>query len=558
MKKFFLLLLLALPGLAAAQFFTHTDQRAFYNTILEMRADTGGVLHLAVVEDGNLGTAGLYLQRLDASGAATDIHLMHFGPIIGWDFLPVANGYIDLGVFFECDIYTPPTLQHIDLNNAFLTQIWLEDIDPFRPFKLLPGPDTTFWVFRENRTPLRYDYAGNRIDTGTVVLPVFKGFLRLSDDRLLTHGDAGLDLYNPSLTFHQSRWFGNAVLDADTLPGGDIVALTQDSLFRLDADFNTIQSAALGFSFLTVSWDLSAADGNIWLLKKDSPAYLYRYNADLQLQETQFLPADKPFLPALIHAAPGRTVLGGKGRHLNSHAAQVIAARATPPGEVDLEASADAALLDITAPYGPKGLQLPNQPGWYAMWMDSAFVTVQNLGPEPLERVTINGTLVGYGWFCGWEEQHVQHTFTGLNIAPGESATLLLPLFSWSYPYTGIPANYNLCLWTTRPNGQLDAVLNNDRACRSFAVTVAIADPGFQPAPLSIVPNPIENTARITWGSQEPALLRIFDSMGKLVRTDAQAQTPWTFERGDLPAGVYTVLIVDQYGKGYAGRGVVR
>lgn len=127
---------------------------------------------------------------------------------------------------------------------------------------------------------------------------------------------------------------------------------------------------------------------------------------------------------------------------------------------------------------------------------------VQNYGNTPA-----NGFPVSYAFNNG---PVVTQTYTGLNIAPGNSGimTFTQPLLPSE------EAMADLCVWT---DASADAQAQNDTACVNINMVVGIAVQGR--AELRLLPNPVSDRMEVEGLPMGHLDFQILDSQGRLVMT---------------------------------------
>lgn len=107
---------------------------------------------------------------------------------------------------------------------------------------------------------------------------------------------------------------------------------------------------------------------------------------------------------------------------------------------------------------------------------------------------------------------------------------------------------YNICVWTSLPNGGTDSRLSNDTLCQKVSVGSPIAiDNPMESLGLSIFPNPSSGMIRIRQASESVYALTfsVLDLSGKVVATmeqDGMAGT-WSWDLSHLPKGLYLLQL---------------
>ena len=532
-----------------AQYFERNFQAGFYNQATELREGEEGDL-LFTVTDQSLSLPTTFLYRVDSQGNTIHFPIFSEGQALDSDWLPLGDGYITTAYFFECDIIIP---RHIARYDATGTLLWKRPLDMDgsvvqTPVKLLPGPDSTFWIFRAGRPPVQFNAAGDSIGVAGIVLPLFSGYAATADSLLLTYGPAGITLYDPGLNFLRLGFSGQPVLKARSLPDGRFAVLKQDRLILANSNFSTLQEVALPGPPI----DMAVSDSGIWVLASTTPNRLLHYDLTLHLLESLPISPTAPFQPSFLAAAGQRLAM--LGEEYRAGVSQVVGLRSTPAAAIDFDATPDAALLEITMPHLPVD-HYSLSTGYHFIQFDSVAVTLKNEGPDTLRQVTINAVL-GYDNFICQVEYPFRRSFTGLELAAGQSASLYIgPIIQGGAQF--FSTQTSLCFWTTLPNDSLDHHAGNNTICGNFQVLVPAAEPGkVNPEPMRVFPNPAHTFCRVEWPDQslQTARVSVINMAGqKVVETTVEANS-WNFVRHGLPAGLYLVLVVREDGQRLAGK----
>lgn len=553
-------LLLALQALfSATPGFSQTSQPEYYNRVESIKAGPDGAVHL-IIAGSSAGSSDILAQRIQPGGQSKTVPLLYEGIPLGYDVIPVSDGYIAAAAFFQCDIPVPWMLYKYDWDGNL---IWKQPLDfsddPFEPMKLLPGPANMVWIFRENKEPLLYSAGGALFETGPLALSLFDGFRTTPANRSLTYGKKGLALYHPNLLSVQFALKDRELLGAEALPDGHFVALSADTLYRLDADFALEKAVAHQLSPGSPYLGLTLAGGDIRIIAHTTPRQILTFDAlTLLLKETLDVPPNAPFQPQELLGQNDLLFMAGEELPLNGTSNQVVSIRSFPvPGVPDFSATADAAVEDVVFPSAPTGKQdySPPFPVAYSMQLKDAYVLVKNEGSAVLQQLTLNCVLATFNWFCGPEEAQFRKTYHNLNLLPGETKQLSVGTLDWSAPGV-LPATVSLCFRSSLPNDSLDAVHSNNMRCRSASVTVPTLNPQSKVQPLLIHPNPSSGSSTLRWtnGDFEPATVRIFDPTGRLLLEEQVKGTVWTFERQRLPSGLYLVTVRNAVGQLFSSR----
>ncbi len=554
-------LLALLPGFCPAQ---SALQPSFYNHVINVTSGPDSAAHLLIFGGNDVeGSPQVYAQRILPDGSTQTALLLNEGVPLNFDVLPVSDGYLVVAALFQCDIILPWQLSKLDWDGNVQ---WKQDLDfffgPFDTVKLLPGPGAMFWLIHPYSLPKLYTADGVLSETGPFSLSAFDGLRITPANRQLVYGANGLALYNSTLLSYQFALKDQHLLGAEALPDGHFIALSSDTLYRLDGDFAIQLTAPLHLG-VSPNLKMTLAGGQIRILSLSSPHRLLRFDtATLTLLETINIPDDAPFQPQALLGIDDRLLLAGNEHYLAGSSTQVVVARTFPAADIpDFSATADAALEELVLPVSPVGMQLPPAPlvPAYSIRLDSAYVIVKNKGATVLNTITVNSVFGSINWLCGTEEAQYRQTFSNLNLAPGDTLHLDLGAIQRNVPGI-LPPSISICFWTTLPNDSLDADRSNNITCRTASVTISTHEPRPAVRDLAIQPNPVVGTAVFHWENDPfaDAEVQVYDLAGRLERSVHTTGFSWTFDRQQTPSGIYTVLVRNAAGQLFAGQLVLR
>ena len=167
-------------------------------------------------------------------------------------------------------------------------------------------------------------------------------------------------------------------------------------------------------------------------------------------------------------------------------------------------------------------------------------VRLKNTGEEPLYRVNLNSTGYGqielFGGACFYQNS-VFIPLTGLNLAPG--ADTLIYVGEIGTDNTTSVSPWELCIWTSAPNGVPDRFHGNDYVCGAFDLVSSAAE--LELPAQALFPNPVQDVLYLNLDGLEPGVCRIFDAAGRLVleQKPVADQGYFRLETGRLAAGMY-------------------
>ena len=184
-----------------------------------------------------------------------------------------------------------------------------------------------------------------------------------------------------------------------------------------------------------------------------------------------------------------------------------------------------------------------------------AKVTVRNNGVKAVTSFKLNYLIVPY-YHCGFSLYHEKFDISPL--APGDSITVTTNTFIIQMPTappqsTSISAKY--CFYTTLPNGEADAVLENNELCEQITLFVNSLPESSEIKNLQLFPNPVNTEIKIS-AEEQLSQIELFNAQGLFLKSMSNAGFETTINTEDLPSGIYLVKIKSQYGS--ATRKVVK
>ena len=279
--------------------------------------------------------------------------------------------------------------------------------------------------------------------------------IAFKEDSLLGFDNNGL--ITDYITF--SSPIQNYLVISDT-----IFLLTGDSIFSFNSTFGQITGAAFpGYSSLSllknVNNTLQCVNNGI------SSQDILTFNHQLQLSDVQTIPValdatvPKDFNHLHFSSAESFALTEFYAiRHLDYSLLSAVDEN-THWTDIGIE---DFDVITTTFASG--------WPGVYT-YQFNVYALVHNYGSTVLNSCRINrivGTSVACGYYAYCEE------FTGLTIAPGENAWILIGLLPDEHGYfTGDTLMKNVCFYTSHPNGKTDPFVANDADCQDIILGYA-------------------------------------------------------------------------------------
>ena len=145
------------------------------------------------------------------------------------------------------------------------------------------------------------------------------------------------------------------------------------------------------------------------------------------------------------------------------------------------------------------------------------------------------------------------HKAFQMNLVPGDSAIVNTGnILVWhnEFPLTtnGSPITATPCVFSSVPNGQLDADISNDSFCKAFTVGyVGLNETANMNSNLAIFPNPFHDEITIT--STELVLhYELMDVYGSLVQEGQSDDKTLHLKTNHLKAGIYFIQVQTKFG----------
>lgn len=543
MKPFFQVFFLLIFANLHAQTW-HTAVQPFYkNRIFDVQKDPFGEMLIFLSDNTSSSFLPLGIVRIDSLGKTQTIYVNSPGQPMQPYLLPFEGGYFITDFFFECDILTSRWIARYDTAGKALWANYLDgSLDPdMLPASLFPGVNNSFWLFRTGKPPLNFDSNGELIQTGTVVFPVFRGIAGKLPFGWLTYGEKGLAAYSPTLQTTIQALSYTDILDAEILPGGNVLALTKKALYKLNAFLAPLDSVKSPANFN--AFRLAVTGGSQVKIIGENGTKLAVLDTSLSSVNVLLPPNNQPVPTWVFGTSQHWMMIGSDRTNIPQLPEQAIGITANQPQEFDF--------FDENGPdSGVEGIRVDtillypsNFSPTFGMNIPSIEVTVKNFGKDTLKQVRINGYLGSFNYICN--EVYANSTkFDDLNIAPGDTATFELgPLYNYGF---GAPQTFEICLWTSTPNDSLDARHSNDSYCQTFPVTVSSSQP--QVVPVAVFPNPATELCTLSWGEGN-ADITLINAAGQIIYEAQGAYGQFSLLKGQWPVGVYWVVIKTDDGK---------
>lgn len=212
------------------------------------------------------------------------------------------------------------------------------------------------------------------------------------------------------------------------------------------------------------------------------------------------------------------------------------------PDGTTQNAACDAALVELVVHQLPKASP-HNGPPWsplkWQIYLNGEFsVRLKNTGVDTLHSVHVLAARFSLSdpGYCPLK-QYINKRFEQLDLAPGADTLLYLGFFGWGYAETVMP--WDICIWTTAPNDQIDINHDNDYVCGEFNLVSATHEQ--KTAAVELFPNPAQDALFLQTNGETPGLCRIFNAAGRLVAEQTPVSGPeaWRLDVSRLPAGFY-------------------
>jgi len=177
-------------------------------------------------------------------------------------------------------------------------------------------------------------------------------------------------------------------------------------------------------------------------------------------------------------------------------------------------------------------------------WMD---VMVKNNGQQNIQKFYLNNLTPNF--WC-WFTLHKEYN---TNLAPGDSTVVQTGSFVIGYnngfnSLIGSAITATPCVFSSVPNGQIDADPTNDSFCKAFTVGyVGFEENTITPSNIKLYPNPFNTELKIE--SSELILnFKLLDVLGKLVQEGNVETKTLNIKTENLLKGIYFIQIQTRLG----------
>ncbi len=317
-------------------------------------------------------------------------------------------------------------------------------------------------------------------------------------------------------------------------PGGNFYGSLDDSLFLLTPSIEVLARSGLP----GIIRDFASSDSTLAVLTSTNTVYVLDHGFNLlnSFQVDGHYPLKYiETLPSGIVAA-GTTDFGGD------------TGRSWSPFLKEIPYSGD--VLDNSGDIGVLGIEMIGSPtpsvpsfGEYQLTYDSLKITVQNFGDNTIDSLKLNSSFQSIDLNLGlcYFYQRPHKKYNNLSLQPGESRDLYWEDFMIAF--REVPeGDFEICIWSSLPNQQIDRDSENDLYCTDFLVSdqETISDIGF-----TIYPNPSSYGSTIDYDlpSLHEGHVRVFSSMGILVGSYETGSGTGTMSLPKFPNGLYFIVL---------------
>lgn len=502
-------------------------------------------------------STGVVTALLPNGQEAWNVHLDVSPETAVTDLLALPDGKVLVsGEATDCDAIYPGFLLLLDSDGS---EIWRQQYGPGgnAPYyirSLAPGPNSHFFV---GSAGVVYEC---ETATGlTVASYPLTGFLQALDlyyeptsDLLVIGGNQGVTfrtlMQNTEVTVKPVT-LNAKVIKVLPWKNGAVLGLTNTGIIEVfTADGSTVQSLDVAIQ------DMQPFGAGLILCGRNGSASVIRF-VDENFASLGEVELPNPDLFALAaRPIPGGYVLAGV--EMNGTAPRLPNTRYSPffngtnnqhlwvqqfdDDVVPVPTTDDAALTELIVNTPPTAkLADPNSEWPYQVTGGTFSVKLVNTGGVPLQSVTLNAS--GYGHtnapFTCSPPNIVFRELQNLNLAPGEEKIIDLGEIGSEYVASITP--WELCVWTSRPNGQADNFHENDYTCRSFDLTTSNKEK--YAAQIDLRPNPATDAVYFTSSQANPGLCRVYNTAGGLVleQMPLLENGQYRLSVKKLPAGLY-------------------
>ncbi len=508
------------------------------STILELLPDQNGSVRIWGIS-GN----GIWYYQFDSTG--TNKHVAQ------WDYLTqeisfqpaiYGDGILSYSLGYDCD-YIPPTF--LRKWNLEAEIVWEHQLEPSENISFMPKNDSMFWLFipKDNKVELRSYLTGEVLSDTIIVQTNFDRYIELATGKVLTYGKNGLVLYNRSLSEKLVVLPGKIIQDVDTLTNGNTVVLS-DSLYLLGQDLQVLGREQLPSLASGDNWSGIETEGNqMYLVRSSStsPAWI-ECDSNLQVVQTNEIP-DASLFQVIKFAVRDSTLYLG-GDHTSAKAIKIL-----PLAPPTYRHFTDVALISLTSVDSIQYEKTSSSS--YSMTWSNVEVVIRNTGETYIDRVALSSIFSVFVYICPIVSSYFG-TFTGLDLAPGTSTTVVIDELAWSgigfSPFPPLTATVQMCAML--PQDSIDTNFPNNCVVGQAPVKVLVSTETPEIRPVRAYPNPATETFVIELPQNValPVHVTIFGPTGQQIAMLGASEHQIRLERGQLPAGLYCARLQTEKG----------
>ena len=432
------------------------------------------------------------------------------------DFVDLDTG--DFTSFKTADLFSNQSIIIVAEDNRFSTE-------PIAEIIIFNSEDSTEWI-QEFENIIFHDVKA--YDDGSFNVAASKGVLHFDENKNNTH------------TVLENE----VVYQIEAFQNDFTLALTKDKLYLLDDDLQT--------SNVYASMELDSIvhffvdENEIVLTGKNHSGLPFVLRLDESLeQQSYFTFGNTAVFPNAVIVKEnaigvlGETVTNPFKTNLHGWKYTSMFFKTFTKDGISTSYNEDVGLVDFEIGSAEatliENIYSPHDDEYYDLSLKNINITIENLGEDTLSELKVNLLENSFA---------VTKKLFNLQIPPSESLRVSFGRLDWWGRLIDQDTEFELCIWTSVPDGKIDINPSNDRFCKTIVFKIKEPDttPQLVELPAILFPNPATDFVNVN--------LLFSDGIGyDIIVTNAIGQTVFKTKVDAIPHRL-TTIDISKFAKG--------
>lgn len=451
-----------------------------------------------------------------------------------------------LTTFFACDYVGEITLYKIN-SSGESSLVWLWNGSDESSIAVV-NDSLLVWVIDDDL--IQISPSGRKYET----LPFnARDIIPITDSSALIVGDGGYEYRVFSDTtvvtsFEVNREF----LKIAKLENDEIMLLHTNGLMQLDDNF--LPKASTNFTEDGNYFDVIGHEGDTYVLCKNGiESIIKKFDSTLNFIEDYYIGGEF-FELKDFELKNDRVILTGfqldgisnyyysSSLWLKSNSIENI----NNPERPDIGISNIYYLDFVTS--GFECIWTDQQPSLRDCAIEEIILTVKNYGTEPVNKFNVNALFQRCMYICSRPDSFLE-SFSEIDLQPGEEIEIYLGTLDFPSLVVKEGGSYDLCFWTSVPDGKIDGDLSNNRFCKTIEnIPIGINEASITNQ-ISVFPNPAKESVVFEFSiAENTSPITFYNELGQVVLQEA-IRSGEKLDLSKLVSGIYFWKLGKESGK---------